>query len=274
MADNPDYGNLQTPSGGYGQSQNAPSPYNNAPVRVAQRDPAPPKKKVNKEPRTKKPEWKPTKDGPHRPTTRIYILFYFSYISKTFTFDEFLQRLHGSNDPDRWPETSPFIQDSIDIVKQSNSDTVWTDLGNALNEPGAVVVYWGHSERLKKSNKARNLRPRPDPDDAASDITVGQLKMLLDIANAKSFILASCATDGCIGKGKRDTAIIATDSGKDLLTNTIDWTNALEPFLKSFITGSPITDCVSDANKSFAKSSDSDDKFVLASGVGALTVKS
>ena len=288
MSDQQDYGLLKQPLGnygtvvadspGYGPGQNPPSPYRRPATTVAQRD-APvarkqPRKAPAKEPRTKKREWKPIKDAAKTATSNIYVLFYFSDISKSYTFDDFLARLHGSADPTRWPETSQFLMHSVDIVRKSNSETVWTDLGNALHESGAVVVYWGHSERLKGSRKARNLRPRRDSDDAASDITIEQLRSLVQTINAKSFILAACATDGCLGKVKRDAAIVATDSGKDLLTNTLDWANALEAFLMKFIAGGSITDSIAEANKSFAKSSDPDDRFVMASGSGALTLTS
>src|SRR5215813_5592560 len=158
MSDYSDYSTLQNPSGGYGSGsaggygsgQNSSPPYGNAPVRVA--DASTPKK----EPRTPRKEWKEVKDGPRQKTSNIYILFYFSDISKTYTFDKFLQRLHGSSDPSRWFQTSNFISNGVEIVKKSSSKTVWSDLGNALYEPGAVVIYWGHSERANGSTKARN----------------------------------------------------------------------------------------------------------------------
>ena len=90
-------------------------------------------------------------------------------------------------------------------------------------------------------------------------------------APTTSHVVAACATDGCIGKVKRDTAIIATDSGKDLLTNSLNWANALEKFLKKFISGSSISDCIDEANKEFPGSGDPDDRFVLASGLGSMT---
>lgn len=277
MTDPTDYATLQQPpvgydsSGagldGYGPVRNTRAPYGDAPVRVAE---GPPARKA-KEPRTRKPRWKPIADGPHKATANIYFLFYFPYISRSFSFDDFLARLHGSSDPSRWPETSPFIMNSIDIVKKSDSDRAWTDLGDALHETGAVVIYMGHSERAEKARKARNLRPRPDPDDGSSDIAMSQLNRLLTTVNAKCFILAACATDGCIAKGKRDTAILATNSGKDLVTNSINWTNALEKFLLKFAAGGSIAECMAEANKIFPGSSDTDDRFTLASGLDSLT---
>jgi hypothetical protein len=100
------------------------------------------------------------------------------------------------------------------------------------------------------------------------------LTKLLAVSNAKAFIVAACATDGCIGKIKRDTAIIATDSGKDLVTNSLNWANALGKFLLKFIKGATIADCITEANAAFAAGkSDADDRFVLASGVGSMTFK-
>ena len=287
MSDPPGYGPFQQPVGGYadgdaggigyGAGRQARSRYRRPDTRVAERDPVArkaPAKAPAKEPRIKKKEWKPTKNGPNASTSNIYILFYFSEISRTFKFDDFLARLHGSADPSRWPETSPFLMNGIDIIRKSNSDTVCSDLGNAVHESGAVVIYWGHSERAKGAKHARNLRPRSDSADAASDISVVQLGSLVQSMNAKCFILAACATNGCIGKVKRDTAIVSTDSGKDLLTNSLDWTNALEAFLRAFVDAHSIDDCIAAANKSFAKSSDPDDRFMLTSGLGSLTLHS
>lgn len=272
MNDPAGYGMLQQPTGGYGSSQSSTSPYRGSPPRIAQA----PKKKPspNKEPRTRKAQWKAVKDGPRQATRNIYFLLYFSDISRTFTFDTFLQNLHGSTDPTQWGLTSDFEQAQVNLVRLSNSDTAWTDLGNALHETGAIVVYWGHSERAKNSRKARNLRPRPDSDDASRDIAITQLKALVKTMNAKAFIVAACASNGCIGKVDRDTALIATDSGKDLLTNSLDWANALLMFLKKFIASGTINECIAEANASFAQSSDPDDRFVLASGVGAMTLTS
>lgn len=282
MSDLPDYGTSQQPVdsyddsvsdlNGYGPSRSGSSPYGQAPIRVAERDAPPPKPKKAKEARTIKPEWKAVADGPHKATLNIHFLFYFSYITRRFSIDDFLARLHGSTDPSRWLDTSDFLKNSIDITKQNDSDTAWTDLGNALHESGAVIIYMGHSERAKGAKKARKLRPRPDPDDESSDITMAQLNKLLTTSNAKCFIIAACATDGCIGKIKRDTAVIATNSGKDLVTNSINWTNALEKFLVEFVAGGSIAECLSEANKIFPSSNDSDDRLKLASGLDSLTM--
>ncbi len=282
MSDPPDYASSQQPSdsyddsvadlNGYGPSQNAPATYGQAPVRIAERDVPTPKPKKAKETRTIKPDWKPVADGPQKATLNIYFLFYFPYISRSFSFDDYLARLHGSSDPSKWPETSQFLMNSIDILKKSDSDTVWTDLGSALHESGSVVIYMGHSERAAGAKKARKLRPRPDPDDGSSDITMSQLNKLLATVNAKCFIIAACATDGCIGKIKRDTAVIVTNSGKDLVTNSINWANALEKFLMEFVAGRKIADCLAEANKIFPASNDSDDSLKLASGLASLTL--
>jgi hypothetical protein len=262
------YSDEQSPGDDYGSSQNSSSPYRRAPKRVADKDPP------AKEPRIVKKEWKARKLGPQQATKSIYILFYLGKISPSYSFDMFLQRLHGSSDPDQWFNTSKFFEMGVDVVPMSDSKTAWSDLGSSLNEPGAVVIYWGHSERAKNSKQARNIRPERDPDKSASDITIGQLKELLKVVNAKAFILASCATDGCIGKIKRDTAIIATDSGKNLVTDARNWSNALESFLKKFLAGATIAECIAEANKSFPNTVDPDDKFVLASGLGTLTSSS
>lgn len=278
MSDFSDYSSLQQPSGGYGSTagpggygtgQGSTTPYGDAPVRVADASVS----KPAKEARTLNSKWKLVKDGPKKPTDHIYILFYFSTISEHYSLNDFLNYLHGTKDPNRWGETSPFIG-VADIVTRTDPATVWSDLGNALNEPGAVVIYWGHSERAKSSNKARNLRPRPDPYDSSNDIPMTALTKLLAVSNAKAFLVAACATDGCIGKIKRDTAIIATDSGKDLVTNSLNWANALGKFLLKFIKGATIADCITEANAAFAAGkSDADDSFVLASGLGSMTFK-
>ncbi len=247
-----------------------------AATRVAQVDQ--PKRK--KKPKPKKPSRKPDAkwkakdppDGPHAPTATIYILNYFG-ISQNYTLDDFLNYLHGTTDSSRWAETSPFLQAGVSIEPKVNSDTAWADLGNALNESGAIVVYLSHSFRsTAKSKKASALRPRRDSDDASADITFAQLRGILPRMNAKAFILAACATDGCIGKVKRDTVVIATSSGKNLVTNSLDWANALGKFFKQFIVNETITKCVDAANAYFAQSKSApDDRFVIASGDASMT---
>jgi hypothetical protein len=57
------------------------------------------------------------------------------------------------------------------------------------------------------------------------------------------------------------------DSGKDLLTNTTDWSDALVEFLMNFIDGGTVSQCIAAANASFATSkTDPDDRFALVSG--------
>jgi hypothetical protein len=287
MSNDSDYSDLQQPSSnygsatavsnGYGPSKNATSPYRRSPVRVAERDavaqkkkPAPPKKK--KEPRKKKPEWKAIEEGPHQATSSIHILFYFKHIYPSYPFEKFLQRLHGSATEDAWPSTSKFIANNIQIIAHRDSDTAWSDLGAALHDPGAIVVYWGHSERAKSAKSARNLRPHPDSANSSVDIKISELKTILPTINAKVFILAACATDGCIGTVSRDTAIVSTDSGKDTLTRGAVWAKALEAFLMKFVDGGTISECVGAANPIFAADqTDSDDKFILTSGKGDMT---
>jgi hypothetical protein len=262
MTDLTGYGPLRRPGPGY----RAPPP---RVAQAAKKKPAP-----NKEPRTRRPEWKAVADGPHRRTASIYFLFYFGKISPSYSLDMFIENLHGSQDQMDWPTTSDFLANQVELRDFRNSDTAWTDLGNALHDPGAVVIYWGHSERLKGSKKARNLRPVRDSADGSRDFTIGQLKGLVKTMNAKCFILASCATDGCLAGVKRDTAIIATDSGKNLVTDTVRWTTALRIFLLRFIDGGAIGACLADANAYFATTHEPEDKFVLASGMDTLTLTS
>jgi hypothetical protein len=273
MNDLTGYGSLQHPGSGYGQSQSSGSGYRRAPQRVAQ---APKKKKPtqNKEPRTPRPEWKKVADGPHQQTSRIHFLFYLPYIATNYSFYMLLQNLHGDQDPMNWPTKSPFLTRQVDLVGHTKSDTAWTDLGNALHEPGAIVIYWGHSERAKNSKKARKLRPVHDSANASRDIGINQLAKIVKTMNAKCFILASCATRGCITSKDRDTALIVTDSGKNLLTDSRNWANALRQFLLKFIGGGTITECLGEANTYFAGSSEPEDKFVLASGKGDMTLSS
>lgn len=246
-------------------------------VRVAQAPRVKPKKKVapKKPARKPDPNWKAKDppDGPHALTSSIYLLNYFG-ISQNYTLDDFLNYLHGSRDQADWPLKSPFLQAGVNIEPRQNGDNAWNDLGNTLNESGAIVVYWGHSFRpTKKATKASLLRPRRDSEDASADITFAQLRAILPKMNAKVFLLASCATDGCIGKVKRDTVVIATDSANNRTTNSLDWANALSAFFNSFIADNTIAKCVDAANAYFAGSNAPDDRFVIASGDSKMTRK-
>ena len=284
------YGKSQSPASGYqspeparesGSADVAPSPYRRegggsaarpGPAQVRRPKPAA-KPRPAPEKRTLKKEWKAVKDGPHQPTRNIYFLFYLGTISRNYSFEDYINYLHGSADPIQWSLTSPFEQRGVSLTGLHNGDTFWNDLGRVLHEPGAVVIYMGHSERGASSRKARNLRPRTDPSDGSADLSVRKLAQLTKTMNAKCFILASCATDGCIGKSPRDTVLVTTHSDKNLTTDALNWSAVLAEFLAKFIDDATITGCLAAANAVFAKSSEPNDKFVQVSGAGAMTGK-
>lgn len=246
-------------------------------VRVAEDD-SHRKKKKKKPKRVVKSAWKArdAPSDPHATTYSIYLLIYFPYFTTFYQdiADWVAQRLHKSTNPADWPTTSVFVQAGIDFKIKKSSPDVWDDLGNALDEAGAVVVYLGHTQRPADRKKADRLRPMPDPTDKSADIMITDLKKLLGRANAKAFVLAGCATAGCLKKIKRDTAIIATSSGKNLLTDTIQWRGALEELFLALVAGSTMQDCIDAANVSFAASTEPDDKFVLDSGKKGMTISS
>lgn len=233
---------------------------------------APKKKKSKRPPAHKKnAAWKAVADGPHASTSRIYLLFYLPLTEDdSYTINNYLAYLHGSTDQSKWPTDSPFMSAGIEIIVRSDPDTAWQDLGGALHESGAVVVFMGHSARSEGAKKAHSLRPRRDPDDGSADIKISELTPLLKTMNAKVLIVASCATDGCIGKVKRDTVVIATNSGGNFLSNTLAWSRALDKLLKAFVSGKTLAEGVVAANVQF-KANSVGDSFVVASGETSMT---
>lgn len=92
--------------------------------------------------------------------------------------------------------------------------------------------------------------------------------------NAKAFVIAACSTSKSVGKWKRDTVMIPTYSGADLLTKSANWYNAIRIFLQRFIAGDTLEKCVEAANKTWpAEGKDADDRFVIRSGNVKMTLK-
>jgi hypothetical protein len=78
-------------------------------------------------------------------------------------------------------------------------------------------------------------------------------------------VLAGCATSQCVTKIKGDTVVIVTQSGKDRLTNTLQWAPAIKALLDELLASSTVDDALAAANKSFAKAS-STDSFKMING--------
>ncbi len=175
----------------------------------------------------------------------------------------------------------------------SNPDTFAQDFKQSLKTPGAVVIYFGHTMFLANVGPIglipRNLQPPKNfrNVDAAKrwlvknhGIPNGKLRSLLKGAKAKIVLLANCQSKGCVKALPKEhkLAIIATDSGKDQVTDFLQWQPAVRKFL-DVLSGQVVSekpyklvsrkggagtvgDALTEANKSFIGT----DSFVWVSG--------
>ena len=123
---------------------------------------------------------------------------------------------------DRWSE------EGIDVKLISDPKSGVADFKKSLQVPGAVVVYLGHSS-LDARHDYRSLGLTPNGN-AVPEIPSNELTSLLNRSKASLVILASCDSLHAVGKLTGGPVVIATDSGPDRETNTIEWAHALGAF--------------------------------------------
>ena len=157
----------------------------------------------------------------------------------------------------------------VEISLINNSSTAVSDFKRSLKTPGSIVVYFGHTVLGPKTTLG--LSPN-DPATKKSGITCSQLTNLLNTAKTKAVVLAGCATSQCVTKIKGDAVVIVTQSGKDRLTNTLQWAPAIKSLLDELLDGGTVGDALTAANKKFAQVS-STDSFKMINGDPTLKLR-
>ena len=185
---------------------------------------------------------------------------YFTKLSAGYTGQQFFDWIVNQNPGEMGPNRFQVAGVEINLV--SNSRTAVADFKGSLKGPGSVVVYFGHTVLGQKTTLGLTVN---DPPAKKPSITCGELTNLLNVGKAKIVVLAGCATSECVTKIKGDTAVIVTQSGKDRLTNTLQWAPAIKALLDELLAGGTVGDALAAANKSFAKVS-STDSFKMING--------
>jgi monoamine oxidase len=194
------------------------------------------------------------------PTTDVFMHVYFKKLDAGYTGQQFFDWIVGQSPGEMGPNR--FQLAGVDINLVNNSSTAVSDFKGSLKAAGSLVVYFGHTVLGPKTTLG--LAPN-DPPVKKPGITCAELTKLLDAAKAKIVVLAGCATSQCVTKIKGDTVVIVTQSGKDRLTNTLQWAPAIKALLDELLASSTVGDALAAANKSFAKAS-STDSFKMING--------
>jgi hypothetical protein len=210
-----------------------------------------------------------TKSSLHSiPTNNIFMHVYFKTLDPRtgYTGQDFFDWIVGPLaliDPTfQGPSPNRFQLQGININLVSNSSTAVSDFKGSLKVPGSIVVYFGHT--VLGLTTTLGLAPN-DPPAKKPGITCAELTKLLNTAKAKIVVLAGCATSQCVTKIKGDTVVIVTQSGKDRVTNTLQWAPAIKALLDALLAGDKVGEALTAANKSFAKAS-STDSFKMING--------
>lgn len=174
----------------------------------------------------KKDAKKPAKKPATLAATQTVHLHFYMPITGNYSATQFYEWLRGPEDYDhplsRWEEAG--ITLSFHSEKNSGVD----DFKKSLQDPGAVVVYLGHSTLDFKNKRSLGLTPKGS---ARAEIPPGTLMSLLNKSKASLVILASCASETCVGKLTGGPAVVVTASGDNLKTWSFDWAHALGAFL-------------------------------------------
>ena len=200
-------------------------------------------------------------------TTDVLMHVFFKQLASGYTDRQFfdwivgpIEEHSGVKGPNR------FQLAGIEIKLLNNSSTAVSDFEHSLKIAGSLVVYFGHTVLTPKTTLGLALK---DPAAKTPGITCTRLTSLLNAAKAKIVVLAGCSTSQCVTKITGDTVVIATDSGKDRLTNTLDWAPALKALLDRLLDGGTVGEALGAANKSFADAK-TDDRFKIINGDATL----
>lgn len=143
------------------------------------------------------------------------------------------------------PLCSRFQLAGVEIKLVSNSSTAVSGFKGSLKPAGSVVVYFRHTVLGPKTTLG--LAPN-DPPAQKPGITCAELTNLLNAAKAKIVVLAGCSTSQCVTKIKGDTVVIVTQSGKDRVTNTLQWAPAIKALLDELLAGYRAGEALAAAN--------------------------
>ena len=136
---------------------------------------------------------------------------------------DFIRGPEDYNNPlNRWDTAG------ISLVLHSKVDSGAADFKKSLQDPGAVVVYLGHSALDFKNKRSMGLTPKGI---SPAEIPPDKLMELLKQSKASLVVLASCASSTLVGKMSGGPAVVVTNSQCNLTTWSNDWANALGPFL-------------------------------------------
>jgi hypothetical protein len=244
-------------------SSHLPGPVGIRPIRVA-----------DAQGEDKKKPGKKTTPPPAAKTVHLHF-----YLDPTGTYSvsslfEFIRGPEDYNNPlNRWDTAG------ISLVLHSKVDSGAADFKKSLQDPGAVVVYLGHSTLDFKNKRSMGLTPKGS---SRAEIPPDKLMELLKQSKASLVVLASCASSTLVGKMSGGPAVVVTNSKSNLTTWSNDWANALGPFLfvllgfdlpPSAIQPTPrkegrgkLSEAIDAANAAFKVNQKTDDRFELANG--------
>lgn len=222
---------------------------------------------------------------------RTLHLHFYLPIASTYSVDDFVAYLRGSTDPTTAEQASEPPSDrfdtagvTLDFKKRAVSGTA--DFKTSLQDADSVVVYLGHSVLDFKKRISLGLSPMGHD---TAEIKPDALMDLLKASKAKLVILATCASSTLgLEKLKKGPAVVVTNSGSNLKTWSVDWANALTPFLLLLIDyevgkrGQPVArnkgratikEALDASNEVFkGREKDDGDRFELAYGNGSTVV--
>jgi hypothetical protein len=166
--------------------------------------------------------------APKTQTVHLHVYFPIEEGPRGYDEAKFFDFLHGK-------ETSPYGINpwdlaGVNLVLHTKRETGVEDFKKSLSDPGAIVVYLGHSVLSK--GQAIGLSPSGRSPPGLPTKTIMEL---LTKSTAALVILASCDSQSCVGKLKNGPVAIVTDSGPDKKTNSIPWSHAIASFLYRLI---------------------------------------
>jgi hypothetical protein len=229
----------------------------------------------------KKDSKKPAKQPATPAATKTVHLHFYLLVTSSYSATQYYDWLRGPVDADhpfdRWEEAG------VNLIFHSARNSGADDLKKSLQDPGTVVVYFGHSSLDFKNKRCVGLTPKGLN---KAEIPAATLVSLLEKSKAKLVILATCASSTCVGKLTAGPGVVVTESGANLKTWSFDWAQALGPFLFVLLgyevgpSGQPtprkqgrgtINEALDAANEAF-KNQKTDDRFTLANGDGSKVV--
>jgi hypothetical protein len=223
-----------------------------------------------------------------KPTLHLH--FYFPNVNPHYSAQALVDYLRGGSvDPQTAeqasvPPSDRFADAGVSLDFQTKALTGTAEFKKSLQDPGSVVVYLGHSTLDFKKMLSLGLSPLGHH---TAEIAPGALMDLLKASKAKLVVLATCASSTLgLEKLKVGPAVVVTNSQSDITTWSLNWGQALTPFLLLLIGyevgkddqpvarkkgRATVQEALDAANVSF-KENKTDDRFELAFGEGSTVV--